>query len=73
MKELSSIRVLMNLYEIGMTGYRRDNSYCISTEGVIPALRAREQGDMAYIVENETPEIADELEYIYIYIGDTDE
>lgn len=68
MRELSSsIRVLMNLYEIGMKGFRRDNSYVVSTGGVIPSMRARARniGDMVYIVEDETPEIADELECIY--------
>lgn len=61
MKELSSIRVLMNLYEIGLPGYCRTSSYVISTGGIAPAVRAREQGDIAFICDGETPEIADEL------------
>lgn len=66
MRELpSSIRVLMNLYEVGLQGYCRTSSYVVSTGGVSPAIRAREQGDIALIVEDETPEIAEELHKLW--------
>ena len=55
----------MNLYEIGMQGYVRASSYVVSIDGISPAIRAREQGDIAWIVEGETPEIAEELRHIW--------
>lgn len=60
------MKILMNLYEIGMRGFRRDNGYVFSVEGVAPSLMAREQGDTVLVVEDESPEVADELTYIYI-------
>lgn len=40
MKELSSIRVLMNLYEIGLQGYCRTSSYVISVGGGIASYKS---------------------------------
>ena len=56
MRELpSSIRVLMNLYEVGLQGYCRTSSYVVSTGGYHP-LSVRENRETLLLLSKMRPQ-----------------
>ena len=50
---MSKVKVITNLYEIGIKGYFRVSGDVVSIYGISPCIRARTQGDMPLIVEDE--------------------